>query len=201
MDLSIYEHWSDGGWQEQTFLTDLERLPTARLKLIKNALVFAKEKHKGQHRDDAGQYPYYVHVIRVGRILIEELDERDSDVLIAAMLHDVVEDCEVTPEELSKLFSPRIAKIVASLSENSYTSRHEYLDHVKNAPTEVKRIKLADRLDNLRSMPKVVAVWPKRDILDYLSETERYLLPYTKDISDSIFLKYQDLIDHVKRLL
>ena len=130
----------------------------ADLKKIRKAYDFAKEKHGDQLRR-SGE-PYIIHPVQVAYTLAElGLDE---STISAALLHDVVEDTDVTREELAKTFSEEIAEMVdgvTKLGKLNYTSKEE--EQVENyrkmflamgKDIRVIMIKLADRLHNMRTL-------------------------------------------------
>ncbi|MDO5737750.1 MAG: bifunctional (p)ppGpp synthetase/guanosine-3',5'-bis(diphosphate) 3'-pyrophosphohydrolase [Eubacteriales bacterium] len=128
------------------------------LKEIYQAYEYAREKHKGQKR--ANGQPYIIHPIAVAAILLEI--EVDKDTLKAAFLHDVVEDCDVTLDDIAEHFGDATAKLVdgvTKLSKLAYSSKEElqaqnfrkmFLAMAKDI--RVVLIKLADRLHNMRTM-------------------------------------------------
>lgn len=128
------------------------------LKLIKKAYDFAKEKHGNQLRK-SGE-PYIIHPIQVAYILADL--GLDDSTICAALLHDVVEDTDITNEELAKLFSKEIEELVdgvTKLGNLKYTSAEE--QQVENyrkmflamgKDIRVIIIKLADRLHNMRTL-------------------------------------------------
>ncbi len=130
----------------------------ADLKLIKKAYEFAKDKHKDQLRR-SGE-PYIIHPIQVAYIL--STLGLDHSTICAALLHDVIEDTDVTLEDIAKEFSPEIAEMVdgvTKLSKLNYTSEQE--QQVENyrkmflamgKDIRVILIKLADRLHNMRTL-------------------------------------------------
>ena len=130
----------------------------ADLKLIKRAYEFAKDKHKDQLRR-SGE-PYIIHPIQVAYIL--STLGLDHSTICAALLHDVIEDTDVTLEDIAKEFSPEIAEMVdgvTKLSKLNYTSEQE--QQVENyrkmflamgKDIRVILIKLADRLHNTRTL-------------------------------------------------
>jgi len=106
---------------------------------LDKAIIFATEKHEGQKRD-LGE-PYIIHPLAVMKLVARVT--KDEDVLCASVLHDVIEDCKVTPKELSELFGERVASLVVELSEN-----HTQVKDIKEPMALL--IKMADRLHNLR---------------------------------------------------
>ncbi len=83
----------------------------------------------------------------------------DEEIICAAILHDTIEDCEgVTREEISKMFTERVANLVAQESEDKSKTWMERksatIEHLKNAPREVQMIGLADKLSNMRDIDR-----------------------------------------------
>lgn len=126
--------------------------------LIERAYAYAKEHHDGQYRK-SGE-PYLVHLVHVGYILA---DMGMSPTTIAAgLLHDVVEDTDVTKEELTEAFSEEIATLVESVTKIGnieFKDEREYLaaNHRKifiamAKDVRVIFIKLVDRLHNMRTL-------------------------------------------------
>ena len=123
------------------------------------ALEFAKEAHKGTVRKTSDT-PYITHPIEVAEIVAQM--SSDEDVIIAALLHDVVEDTAYTLEDISKMFGDKVAALVAEESEDKRRNqlasetwklrKLETIEHLKLASTNVKIMALADKLSNLRSM-------------------------------------------------
>ena len=130
---------------------------------IKRAYQFADEKHAGVKRG-SGE-PYIQHPLRVARLLAQHGFE--SDCLIAAFLHDVVEDCGVTLTEIRELFGGPIEKIVdtvTSLSDRDFDGQNltkSQLDILSDARLQDKMniralyVKIADRIDNLETISGV----------------------------------------------
>jgi len=126
--------------------------------LIDKAMAFANEKHEGQMRK-SGE-PYVAHVIEVALILAEL--RVGPSTICAGLLHDTLEDCGVSKDEIKKLFSNDIATIVESVTKIgnlSFKDEKEYLaaNHRKIFIAMAKDIrvilvKLVDRLHNMRTL-------------------------------------------------
>ena len=84
--------------------------------LIKRAFFLAKEAHEGVRRR-SGE-PYILHPLAVARIVVDEIGLGVKSV-VAALLHDVVEDTEYTVEDMERIFGPKIAKMVDGLTKMS----------------------------------------------------------------------------------
>ncbi len=100
---------------------------------------------------------YYSHSFRVGEILEKEFLVTDPEIIAAGILHDVLEDTNVSPEELSQHFPVRVASLVQEIShdKNPEYDREAYRNHLLIISEDAKLVKLADFLDSLRWMVKV----------------------------------------------
>ena len=121
---------------------------------IVKAHAFALERHKGQKRKGTGE-PYIHHPERVVYIL--SLYMEDTDILTAAMLHDIVEDTHATQQDIYSVFGDKIGSLVEELTIDPYASKilgkKMYLSNSVNTMTsDAFTIKLADRLDNVISL-------------------------------------------------
>jgi (p)ppGpp synthase/HD superfamily hydrolase len=122
------------------------------------AFNFAAEKHAGQTRK-ASTIPYIAHLMGVASLALEF--GGDEDMAIAALLHDVVEDCGGTPvlKEVRRKFGSRVAKIVDGCTDSDvepkppWRGRKEaYIQHLKSADAETRLVSAADKLNNVRSI-------------------------------------------------
>ncbi len=148
------------------------------LNRILSAYDLAASVHELQIRRDGS--PYFYHVTRVCKILIDELGVRDPDTLIAALLHDVLEDSrELSVGVLEYNFGARVAKMVATLTKDLEAHERdpdavdwEQVERLRRASPECLLIRLATRLDNLRCLGYDL----KRNPLRYIQQTwERYI--------------------------
>lgn len=120
---------------------------------IHNAITFATIKHNGQVRKGT-DVPYIVHPIEVMQILLSH--GASEDVVVAGILHDVLEDTNATIAEIESLFGNFVAGLVASESEYKSKTWEERKQstiwHLHKASKDVQTICLADKLSNLRSI-------------------------------------------------
>jgi guanosine-3',5'-bis(diphosphate) 3'-pyrophosphohydrolase len=126
------------------------------LTLLLKALAFAAHKHRDQRRKDAGASPYINHPIALADVLVNEGGITDVEVLCAALLHDTVEDTDTQHQELVDAFGPRVARIVAEVSDDKSLSSPErkrlQIEHAPKLSAEAKLVKLADKTCNLRDI-------------------------------------------------
>jgi (p)ppGpp synthase/HD superfamily hydrolase len=103
--------------------------------------------------------PYIVHAVHVSVILLRH--GFDEDVVIAGLLHDVIEDCNVSPQQLETLFGAEVARLVEAVSEQkrigdrerSWEERKtEAITHLRSGGPRVAALKAADTLHNIRSI-------------------------------------------------
>jgi len=120
------------------------------------AVAFAAEKHRNQRRKDADASPYINHPIAFANVLANEGDIANEDVLIAALLHDTIEDTQTSEEELKKEFGGKIASIVIEVTDDKSLPKAErklqQIEHASHSSIEAKLVKLADKICNLRDM-------------------------------------------------
>jgi len=121
---------------------------------ITEAILFAAEAHRDQYRKGTIM-PYIFHPINVGRILLEHGCLRN--VVAAGILHDVIEDTDVTPVELKRSFNEKIFKYVMAVTEPDKTLPWEerkaaYIEKAKTASLRILQVMLADKYDNLRQI-------------------------------------------------
>src|ERR1700722_7146860 len=129
--------------------------PAADLTLVKDAYAFAKQAHEGQFRKS--EEPYIIHPVEVA-IVLAELNA-DVQTIVAALCHDVLEDCDVTGEEIEKRFGSEVRKIVegvTKLGKFSFSSKEErQAENFRKLIVAIAEdirvvlVKLADRLHNM----------------------------------------------------
>lgn len=130
---------------------------------IIKATAFASDKHRHQRRKDAHASPYINHPIALADVLANEGGIEDEDVLVAALLHDTIEDTETTFQELVELFGQHVADIVSEVTDDRSlpTAERKRLqaEHASQISRGAKLVKLADKICNLRD----IAVRPPAD--------------------------------------
>ncbi|MBM6723680.1 MULTISPECIES: RelA/SpoT family protein [Oscillospiraceae] len=132
--------------------------PSLDAQRLFNAFTFADNAHSGQLRKDGS--PYITHPLAVAEIVAEL--ELDTDSIIAALLHDCIEDTGVTHEEIAKLFGATVADLVegvTKLTRVQYTSKEEeQMENLRKMLMAMAKdirvilIKICDRLHNMRTM-------------------------------------------------
>jgi guanosine-3',5'-bis(diphosphate) 3'-pyrophosphohydrolase len=128
--------------------------PDAPHRRIAAALLYAIEKHGAQQRGDGS--PYIAHPIRVAESVRSIAGVQDPEVVMAALMHDLIEDTAVEYDDLLRRFGQRVADLVAILSGDMRlpkpARRAEVVERIRTAEGAAKIVRLADRLDNLLDM-------------------------------------------------
>jgi guanosine-3',5'-bis(diphosphate) 3'-pyrophosphohydrolase len=127
-----------------------------RLGDVLDALRFAADKHRHQRRKDHEASPYINHPIELANILVNEANVADPLVVIAAILHDTVEDTATTFEEIAQRFGPEVSGLVAEVTDDKSLPKEERKrkqeEHAPHASFGAQQIKLADKISNLRDI-------------------------------------------------
>jgi len=120
------------------------------------AARFAAEKHAQQKRKGAAGEPYFNHLLEVAELVAAGSDRLDVHLVMAAFLHDTVEDTGVTLQELEQRFGKDVAALVEEVTDDKSLPKEIRKQlQVKNAPKKSERaqtLKLADKISNLRSI-------------------------------------------------
>jgi (p)ppGpp synthase/HD superfamily hydrolase len=151
----------------------MPQLGEEQIALTRRAYEVAQAAHSGQKRDEGA--PYIVHPVRVAVSLVDELGIYSPKLICSALLHDVIEDSDVSREDITRVFDEEIAEIVWLLTKLEGVSLAEYLARIEAAAdTGAPLVKLCDRLDNLRSVVHSPKLEKKRR---YIRTTEELYLP------------------------
>ncbi|MEL7607961.1 MAG: bifunctional (p)ppGpp synthetase/guanosine-3',5'-bis(diphosphate) 3'-pyrophosphohydrolase [Bacillota bacterium] len=139
-----------------------QRFDAQELGQLKKALEFAKQAHEGQKRE-SGE-PYYIHPIAVASMLFDM--GMDAQTLVAALLHDVVEDGDsITIDQIASQFGQSVATMVDGVTKLTQSSRKDFVTREEQQAENLRKmflatandvrviiIKLADRLHNMRTL-------------------------------------------------
>ncbi len=155
-----------------------QRLPATVVARLAGAVEFARLHHGDQRRKTG--VPYLEHLLEALQVLVEGAGIASPDVLVAAVLHDVVEDTPVTLEEVSTEFGPRVAELVGWVTipapgpgETKSAVRQAYLRRLRDAPPDAVLVKLADRASNVQTLRNL----PLDQQRSYYEQTVSYIVP------------------------
>jgi guanosine-3',5'-bis(diphosphate) 3'-pyrophosphohydrolase len=159
-------------------VTSGENPAPGALRELLAAIHFAAAKHRDHRRKDPSASPYINHPIEVAEVLARIGGVADLDVLRAAVLHDTLEDTETSPEELRAAFGPRVATLVAEVSDDKSLTKEErkrlQVEHAPHASVGAKLVKLGDKICNVRDVThEAPEGWSRERRLAYLDWSAR----------------------------
>jgi (p)ppGpp synthase/HD superfamily hydrolase len=139
------------------------------ISLLLKALKFAADKHQHQRRKNEWASPYINHLITVSEILWEVGEVRDISIIVAALLHDTLEDTDTCSEELESLFGEKICSIVKEVTDDKtlpkQTRKRLQVENAGHASFEARQVKLADKITNVLDLidaPPTDWSWERR---------------------------------------
>jgi len=119
------------------------------------ACRYAAEKHADQRRKNANKTPYINHPLEVADFLTSH-GVTDCDTIIGAVLHDVIEDTDGTPDEIKDMFGENVLSIVLEVSDDKSLDKIErkriQITHAKGISNSAKLVKLADKYSNISGL-------------------------------------------------
>jgi len=211
-------------YREELFNSFFEQLPDSFkpcdiASQVRTAYDFAYSAHYGVFRKCGDKIPYITHPVAVALIVANEIGLGVSSV-VAALLHDVVEDCDYTRDDIKERFGESIANIVDGLTKitNVYDAKHNaqsetFKKMLLSIPQDsrVAFVKIADRLHNMRTMDEMpdgtrqikagenlyvyVPIAEQLGLYDIKNELEDTSFKYTHPI------QYQQVLDDVSELV
>lgn len=178
-------------------IQSLEQKHLLNIDLVVKAYNIASSLHKTQKRKDGS--PYIIHPLGVAKIL-EELDF-NADIIASALLHDVVEDCGYTIEQIRENLNANVAQIVdavTSIKNNNPEVEFSKLDAENKTYQKLLSIgksnryaffiKFADRLNNLRT----IECFKQYKQIEKVKETDKWLIPILKLFKATYFFENID---------
>ena len=120
------------------------------------ALEFAAQMHRDQRRKGVEASPYINHPIQVAEVLASHGGVSDLATLMAALLHDTVEDTQATLDDLTKIFDAEVSSLVAAVTDDKSLPKMErkkqQIEHAPTLSEGAKMIKIADKICNIRDI-------------------------------------------------
>jgi (p)ppGpp synthase/HD superfamily hydrolase len=172
---------------------------------VMRAANLAAKWHTHQRRKGAAQGPYANHLIEVGSLVTEATSGTDTNAIIAALLHDTIEDQGVTAEMIANEFGKDVADIVLEVTDDKTLPKAERKrKQVESAPKksrEAKLIKLADKTSNLRAVANSPALdWSVERRLEYV-EWAKSVVVGVRGTSPWLEEQFDEAADQAVRLV
>lgn len=144
------------------------------------AAIFSADRHRDQRRKGVRETPYINHPLEVAECIARIGGVDDIEVLMAAILHDTVEDTETRPEEIERQFGATVAALVLEVTDPPLTQAERKRLEIEHAPLltpRAKLIKLADKICNIAdTASNPPASWSRSRRHDYLDFAEQIAL-------------------------
>jgi (p)ppGpp synthase/HD superfamily hydrolase len=146
--------------------------------ILLKAVQFAAGKHQAQRRKGVDASPYINHPIEVAHLLADVGGITDLDTLVAAILHDTIEDTETTPDELEEQFGRAVREVVEEVTDDKRlvqsVRKQRQIEHASHLSRRAKAIKLADKIANTRDVVESPPPdWSLARRVGYLDWTEK----------------------------
>ena len=175
--------------------------PTHLLK----AIAFAADKHRQQRRKDAEASPYINHPIAVATVLAAEGDVSDEATLLAAVLHDTVEDTQTTFVELEEHFGAEVAGLVRELTDDKSLEKGErkrlQIEHARESSIRAKQVKIADKICNIRDITvSPPADWSLQRRREYLAWSEQ-VVDGCRDVNPKLDQAFDQAITRARTVI
>lgn len=173
-------------------------------KSLSKAIVFAAQSHAGQYRKD-GKTPYINHPLEVMNLVTVHVEHPQNDVLIAAVLHDVVEDTNVTSAEIKHMFGGHVARLVEELTDDKTLTKEErkriQLQEVHTLSPEGQLLRLCDKICNVYDILYAPpGDWDLRRRLDYI-KWSKAVVDRIRGIHPTLEKRFDELYEAGIRLL
>lgn len=144
----------------------------ADLAVLVRAASFAATRHRDQRRKDEAASPYINHPLALADLLVNEGDVADIDIIVAALLHDTIEDTNTTADEIEQAFGAVVRGIVEEVTDDMSLPRQMrkriQVEHAPGLSSRARAVKLADKICNLRDVvDSPPAGWPIDRCRDY----------------------------------
>jgi GTP diphosphokinase / guanosine-3',5'-bis(diphosphate) 3'-diphosphatase len=140
---------------------------------VMKAADAAARWHVHQRRKGAAKEPYINHLLEVAALVAEATEGKDPNLVIAALLHDVIEDCQVPRELIAETFGTDVADLVAEVTDDKTLEKsvrkQQQVESAHKKTDRAKVLKLADKTSNLLALVSSPAAdWSVRRRLDYI---------------------------------
>jgi len=165
---------------------------------IVNAMHFAATKHAEQKRKGYLEEPYFNHVSEVAWILANNAEEPDTNLIIAGLLHDTIEDTDTTHDELVEEFGNDVANLVQEVTDDKNLEKQVrkqlQIDDSSKKSDRAKQLKIADKISNLCGILSSPPLdWSRKRKLEYAEWSNKVIAGckgVSKNLDDLFFVIY-----------
>lgn len=174
----------------------------SNLSKLMQAASFAARKHTGQTRKGDDAAPYINHPLEVANLLANIGKVDDFNILIAAVLHDTIEDTETTKEEITELFNAEVCGYVLEVTDDKSLPKAErkqkQIEHAPHLSNGAKQVKLADKISNITDVMKnPPAGWSLERRIEYIEWGEK-VVAGLRGANADLEKHFDDLIENAR---
>ncbi|MGV9380249.1 HD domain-containing protein [Nonomuraea sp. NPDC003707] len=166
--MEIFTSWSSWAQAEGRLS---EALPPGTTESLRDAVAFARAQHGVQQRPTGR--PYVEHLLEALEVAVVGAELTDRDVLVAIVLHDVLEDTPCTEADIARRYGAGVAELVRWVTKPRGVVKVDYLSTLVQAPLHAVFVKLADRVSNVQELQRMPWRFQRR----YYLETVAYIMP------------------------
>jgi len=203
------KHFVDLQYNKQELERKLKSFPSDQQKRIQQARRLAEQYHAGQIREaeEISDLPYVIHCIRTALWLVNQ-KVTASDIITAMLLHDTLEDTQLTSDSIELQFGKRVLRQVERVTrerpdneteEGKIKSKTIHMNKITCAPTETRLMKTADFLDNMRSwllIPKNGTMVFK--IPRWIREAQQHYIPIASTVAPQTIPEMEKIVTKIK---
>ncbi len=173
--------------------------------IIIDAVHFAAQKHTGQQRKGAKGEPYINHPVHVAQVLHNVGSVSDTDILVAAVLHDTLEDTDTTEEDLKKNFGERVLGLVKEVTDDKSLPKQKrkqlQIEHAPHLSKGATYIKIADKISNIADITtSPPRDWDMKRKQDYLNWAES-VVANCKKVNRPLLDHFYSILENAKTVL
>lgn len=170
-----------------------------------HAASFSAQKHKLQKRKGELGEPYINHPLEVANMLANIGGVDDIDILMAAILHDTVEDCDVTEQELRDLYGDTVTGYVLEVTDDKSLPKAErkqaQIEHAPHLSQGAKAVKLADKISNIRDVTNnPPADWPLERRREYI-EWGSNVVAGLRGVNPALEAYFDELVERARTVI
>jgi (p)ppGpp synthase/HD superfamily hydrolase len=172
--------------------------PSTEPAVLLQALQFSAERHRDQRRKDESASPYINHLIQVASVLANVGGVTDISVLVAAILHDTIEDTATNAVEIEARFGREVRLLVEEVTDDKRLAKAErkrlQVEHAPRLSLGAKLIKLADKICNVLDVTHTPPTnWSMERRQEYLDWTER-VVAGCRGCNPALERRYDDVL-------
>jgi (p)ppGpp synthase/HD superfamily hydrolase len=173
--------------------------------VLLRAVAFSAAKHRNQRRKGAEAFPYINHPVEVAEMLTSVAGIRELDTLVAAVLHDTIEDTGTSGEEIETLFGRKVRAIVEEVTDDKLLPKDQrkklQAERAPGLSNPAKLIRIADKISNIQELTQSPPEhWPAQRRREYL-EWARKVVDGCLGVNEALEHRFNEVIHQARHVL